>query len=394
MPPYPHQPKAATKSPISTANRPQPKQRGVSAGVVKTAASPPRFASLPIDQHHTDPTVDGIEPLATHTDSMASAEYAPGPDDILMLHGEESQVIDTIEDHTPITNTVPRARISPKRDEHERRMPSTRSRSPEYNDAPLDIDDNLRKCLRKCSGKKAQTGLVYIQQVEGEIGLYKVGCTSRTAADRRNEIKYSCGFQLKVRYRSNIHIELFKHAERLVQTELGFFREPFICPRCELQHEEYFRLPLRTIEDVVLRWERFLKQQPYHSNGNLHEFWQKRLNSHPIPPEGEKHHQHVQRGERWSTFVNASDLEQFLFTLVSWWKWLHVTGFWNFDIWRTPLLYIWAASLFVTWLDNGFTGNYVSLRILLEVLQVGPLFMISPKAPISKSRTTQGRSGS
>ena len=38
-------------------------------------------------------------------------------------------------------------------------------------------DDEIRRCLRKCSGNREKPGIVYIQQVIGSSNLFKVGMT-------------------------------------------------------------------------------------------------------------------------------------------------------------------------------------------------------------------------
>jgi hypothetical protein len=312
-------------------------------------------------------------------------------------------VVDSIEQLYPIVHNDPQPQHPSPRSTRKRRTISASStpahiHQSDANDPGI-IDDNLRSCLenkwtaKKYTAEKEQSGLVYIQQVVGSENLFKIGSTWRTAADRREEIRYKCGFQLQVEYRSSRRIELYKQAERLIHTELAFFRESFVCPGCGSQHEEYFRLSLADIEAVVLRWERFLAQRPYNAQGTLRDFWHARLDDHPVAPKDEKHEDHVQRGERWDTFIDATVLEQRQFQIVGFWTRLYATDYYSFTFWKRPVWFLWIAALLLTLVEWGFKGRYTVLRISLEILQALPLALVGSSSTPATGRGNKGCRG-
>ena len=133
-----------------------------------------------------------------------------------------------------------------------------------------------------------------IPRSDPEKRVVKIGVTRGSEQLRLRQINSACRHVLIEQQDDPEHapIALYQKAEKLIHAELHNFLYEFDC-RCGSGgdgggrvHGEYFDIDADTAREIVQRWRRFCKMDPYGSDGYLKPFWAHRLRNRaqPLPP--------------------------------------------------------------------------------------------------------------
>ncbi|KAK7429623.1 hypothetical protein QQZ08_003818 [Neonectria magnoliae] len=139
----------------------------------------------------------------------------------------------------------------------------------------------LRSLSRSLSDKeRSSEGCIYVytfpENYHDAAPYLKIG----NASDLDNRMaswERQCGYKPKVLY--DFRTELYVKVERLVHAQLRNqrIRETGGCPRCQVKHQEWFRVQSSKACEVVGLWTAWTRQEPYHESGILKDKWLVRL---------------------------------------------------------------------------------------------------------------------
>ncbi|KAK7423108.1 hypothetical protein QQX98_001184 [Neonectria punicea] len=150
---------------------------------------------------------------------------------------------------------------------------------------PLSIETRNKSVkklvLRSLSDKeRSSEGCIYVytfpENYHDAAPYLKIG----NASDLDNRMaswERQCGYKPKVL--SDFRTELYVKVERLVHAQLRNqrIRETGGCPRCQVKHQEWFKVRSSKACEVLGLWTAWTRQEPYHENGILKDQWLVRL---------------------------------------------------------------------------------------------------------------------
>ncbi|KAL6854764.1 hypothetical protein ACO1O0_005889 [Amphichorda felina] len=147
-------------------------------------------------------------------------------------------------------------------------------------------DRKLMGLIRSLGGKedhKGEKGKNYVFKVKlqhaPDLDIIKVGFTKRDVSRRQSNIKSRCNIETTCEMISTErHIQHYKKAESLIKADLRNWLHEFEC-ECGQSHTEYFAITVDMAWEITSRWKDFCEADPWTDKGNLHPFWDDRLNN-------------------------------------------------------------------------------------------------------------------
>lgn len=184
------------------------------------------------------------------------------------------------------------------------------------------LTDEVAKQHNRSSPKKEddkRRGIVYVLKPEQDrmsseddgIFVFKVG-RSDDLKTRKKNLESTCKRKFEeVAIRRQRFLPQADISENLAQLELGPWKHDFDCA-CGTKHREYFEVTEKKAVEVVQRWTRFYRQNPWDENGSLKAFWLARLDECLEKWEPKEHDLN---DNRWESFTRPKFWEKPWFDL-------------------------------------------------------------------------------
>ena len=219
--------------------------------------------------------------------------------------------------------------------------------------------------IRSLGGKednKREKGKNYIFKVKlqhaPDLDIIKVGFTKRDVSRRQSNIKSRCNIETTCQMISTErHIQHYKKAESLIKADLRNWLHEFEC-ECGQSHTEYFAITFDMAWEITSRWKDFCEADPWTDKGNLHPFWDDRLNNVYGAGEDDKNNDWNSRSVRWTEFTRPTGWDFFKFNLTCFGR----------SIWaRIERWVVFILAVALSWVTypSGFSFGLLSLVSLI-----------------------------
>ena len=112
-------------------------------------------------------------------------------------------------------------------------------------------------------------GYVYLYEVEGNQGLVKIGHT-KTLEKRHKEWAFDCNRETRLLYPlpedGLVKVPNAPRVEALCHSELDHCRIRVYCEACLKEHVEWFEISPEECIQVVKKWSRWMRRDPFESS--------------------------------------------------------------------------------------------------------------------------------
>ena len=121
---------------------------------------------------------------------------------------------------------------------------------------------------RPPDAESKQKGYVYAYTVPGNEGFVKIGYTTRSVGESKEEWTFGCNRTSKVVHPDleDLPLDKVPHAKRVEQlclAELKYRSEMITCDACIEEHKDWVRVPVQEAVAVIEKWTRWIRTEPY-----------------------------------------------------------------------------------------------------------------------------------